>query len=145
MGYYSDVGLAMYKKDFEDMLKFFKKESKDAYDTWTCADDYQLFENRKDASNPVILARIYSTKWYNEFPEVIYTQDYLNSCEDKEIEYQFIRLGEDLDDNDEQYFGDLWEYCSIVRDIQPDISPKLTGNYSQIFHEVSLANINEII
>ena len=147
MGYYSDVGLAMYKKDFENMLKHFKETCAEAYDTWTKADDYALFENKSDPSNPVIVANIYSTNWYESFDDVCATEDYLHSCceDDKDICYQFVRIGEDMDDNEEQYNGGLWEYCSINRSIDSDWSPTMTGKFSTIFKQVSAANINELI
>lgn len=147
MGYYSDVGLAMYKKDFENMLKHFKGTCHEAYVTWTSADDYTLFENKKEPSNPVIVAKIYTTKWYGELDDVRATEDYLHSCsdEDKDICYQFVRIGEDMDDNEEQYNGGLWEYCSICRNIDSDWAPTMTGNFSTIFNLVNAANIEELI
>lgn len=145
MGYYSDVGLAMYKKDFENMLKYFKETCAEAYDTWTKADDYALFENKEEPSNPVIVAKIYMTKWYRSFDDVEATTNYLFSCSDKDIKYQFIRIGEELGDDEEQYNGGLWEYCSINRSISSDWSPTMTGKFSTIFKQVSAANINELI
>jgi len=127
------------------MLNHFKASNEEAHRTWTHADDYSLFENRKDPSNPVILAKIYTTKWYREFSDVDATMQYLYHCDSENIQYVYVHIGEDLEDNEELYNGDLWEYCGIQRSIESDVAPNAVGNYAQIFKQNESVNINEII
>lgn len=146
MGYYSDVAVCMYKKDYMDMLKHFKEKSPDAYGTWTTA-DYKIFRNRKDESNPIVTAVIYMTKWYKEFEDVIYTEKYLDYCDEADIPYQYIRIGEESGDEDERYSGSgvLWEYCNIARKIDWGFDPIKTGDYAGVIAEPDSVNVDEII
>ena len=55
-------------------------------------------------------------KWYDRFEEVQAIQDFIEWCEDEQIEvdgkqvnadeyYRFVRIGEDMDDNETQGWG----------------------------------------
>ncbi len=139
MGYCSNVALAMYKKDFETMMHYFKENCRDAYDTWSGA-ELSFFEDDKDQ---VIVAKLYWMKWYAAFDEVIQTEEYLANLE--ETPYHFTRVGEFLEDNVDEDQGDMWEYCCIERVISSSYKPTKTVRYQEVYLEPGLANIEEFI
>lgn len=147
MGYYSDVALCMHKSDFVDMLQYFKKHESEAYDTWSRADRYETFYNHSDPSNPIITAYIDYTKWYEDFDDVMYTDKYLSIMEDKDLDFRFVRVGEEQGDFEERTASGsaLWEYCEIKITIDSYCSPDSTGSYEQIFGSSETINIEEII
>ena len=39
-------------------------------------------------------------KWYNDIPEIREWEDFFDKLEDEEVSYDFIRIGEDIEDSE---------------------------------------------
>lgn len=109
MGYRSDVGIALYTKDFNTMIKRAKelKKNKEPYELIKNADKYSA-DNRK-----ITILYFSDVKWYTDFKEVQWIENFI-----KKIQSVFIRIGEELDDNEETVYNegyDLLEYCFLTR------------------------------
>ena len=99
MGYRSDVAIAMTKKAAE-LLK--TKLAEATPDQRYLLDNPDLYE--VDSKTEEALWRWHYVKWYEEFDEVAFIDNYL-----KELsidDYLFIRLGENYDDIELR--GDFW-------------------------------------
>ena len=109
MGYRSEVGIALYTKDYKTMLKRVKelKKNKEPYELIKNADKYS-------ADNGKITILYFSdVKWYTDFKEVQWVENFI-----KKVQSVFIRIGEELDDNEETVYNegyDLLEYCFLTR------------------------------
>lgn len=109
MGYRSEVGIALYTKDYKTMLKRVKelKKNKESYELIKNADRYS-------ADNGKITILYFSdVKWYADFKEVQWIENFI-----KKVQSVFIRIGEELDDNEETVYNegyDLLEYCFLTR------------------------------
>ena len=109
MGYRSEVGIALYTKDYKTMLKRVKelKKNKEPYELIKNADKYS-------ADNGKITILYFSdVKWYTDFKEVQWIENFI-----KKVQSVFIRIGEELDDNEETVYNegyDLLEYCFLTR------------------------------
>lgn len=109
MGYRSEVGIALYTKDYKTMLKRVKelKKNKESYELIKNADRY-------NADNGKITILYFSdVKWYADFKEVQWIENFI-----KKVQSVFIRIGEELDDNEETVYNegyDLLEYCFLTR------------------------------
>lgn len=109
MGYRSEVGIALYTKDYKTMLKRVKelKKNKESYELIKNADRYS-------ADNGKITILYFSdVKWYANFKEVQWIENFI-----KKVQSVFIRIGEELDDNEETVYNegyDLLEYCFLTR------------------------------
>lgn len=131
MGYYSAVSIVMPQEDYERMIKkenFLKymKDSnfKSCYSNVKTPEDFYddlvyMLEKGSD-ENKVIQYKdkdcryisLDYTKWYSEFPEVSYVNQFLKDLD----YYQFMRIGEDLDDFEERGCCD---YLTFERKIVP--------------------------
>ena len=109
MGYRSEVGIALYTKDYKTMLKRVKelKKNKEPYELIKNADKYS-------ADNGKITILYFSdVKWYTDFKEVQWVENFI-----KKVQSVFIRIGEELDDNEETVYNegyDLLNYCFLTR------------------------------
>lgn len=109
MGYRSEVGIALYTKDYKTMLKRVKELKKNK-------ESYELIKNanRYSADNGKITILYFSdVKWYADFKEVQWIENFI-----KKVQSVFIRIGEELDDNEETVYNegyDLLEYCFLTR------------------------------
>lgn len=54
-------------------------------------------------------------KWYNSYPEIQLMENFMSELDEKEIPYEFIRMGED--DGDIEHRGD-WDLFYISRSIE---------------------------
>lgn len=114
MGYYSDVAIAMYRKDFEKMVRAAKSnETTSGLELIKAA---CLHEARANGL-PTITMYWNCVKWYNTFDSVRFIMSFLN---ENDITYQFRRIGDEYDDieitgNDEDY--KLIDLLDILRDI----------------------------
>lgn len=108
MGYRSDVGIALYTKDFNTMIKRAKAlKDKSTYELIEYADKY-IADARK-----VTILYFSDIKWYREFKDVSWIENFI-----KKVPAAFIRIGEDLEDNEEITYNegyDLFSYCSLTR------------------------------
>lgn len=118
MGYRSDVGLAMYKDDFDKMIRTAAEENLDLTDLFRCAGVYQH-------DSGVVTVYWEYVKWYEEFNDVCFVMEYIGK-----IASLFIRMGESSDDEIEVRYGndddsiDFDEYMYPIREIYVDTSGK---------------------
>ena len=109
MGYRSEVGIALYTKDYKTMIKRAKelKKNKEPYELIKNADKYS-------ADNGKITILYFSdVTWYADFKEVQWIENFI-----KKVQSVFIRVGEELDDNEETVYNegyDLLEDCFLTR------------------------------
>jgi hypothetical protein len=59
-----------------------------------------------------------SVKWYDSFPEVESFVKFLGEIQELEYQYEFIRLGEDADDIEDDCTGDANGYLSVSRSVE---------------------------
>lgn len=109
MGYRSEVGIALYTKDYKTMIKRAKelKKNKEPYELIKNADKYNA-DNRK-----ITILYFSDVKWYTDFKEVQWIEHFI-----KKVQSVFIRIGEELDDNEETVYNegyDLLGYCFLTR------------------------------
>lgn len=103
MGYHSDVYIAMTKTRYKDMIAEALCSDENGFENLFIYPDEICYE---DSSNMIVF-KIYNIKWYQDYSEVSFIQNFLFDSEDG---YNFIRIGEDFGDiekkNDEGYFGE---------------------------------------
>ena len=109
MGYRSEVGIALYTKDYKAMIKRAKelKKNKEPYELIKNADKYNA-DNRK-----ITILYFSDVKWYTDFKEIQWIEHFI-----KKVQSVFIRIGEELDDNEETVYNEgygLLGYCSLTR------------------------------
>lgn len=101
MGYRSDVAITLYKKDYEELDKRCKESNTALKIFWRNADITQ--------NETVAVIQFTDVKWYDNFEEVKYIMNFLHS---NNRSFHFIRIGEDVDDTEEQmYQSDDEFYC----------------------------------
>lgn len=105
MGYRSDVSLTIEKPDFDKLLE--EINSSDNYAK-------QMFNLAKKhiCGNFVTLYWEW-VKWYEDFEEVIFFEKFYQKLD----HYKFIRLGENEEDNYEDYRGDYIDCTNMERSI----------------------------
>lgn len=126
MGYYSAVGISIKEKDYQKLQNNIKKgldfeddtakqgTIKDVKRLMACCDTSYKFipDGEKEVYHYFGWDYI---KWYeNHFAEVDYIMDFIRSFDDG---YNFIRLGEDVDDTQEEINSDLYTIC-VERSIE---------------------------
>jgi hypothetical protein len=118
MGYRSDVTALVYPAGGEhnllnyDRLKTLMNTTfKDMLDTWG---DYFNWDDR----HRVLKFTAESIKWYDSYPDVARFTVFLTEVRDLEYEYEFIRIGEDMDDVEEDSTGDAENYMYVTRSIE---------------------------
>lgn len=105
MGYRSDVKLVMTKKAYDGMVAMAENEfGLNSY-------EYDFIANNEDKKiakdNDIVILSWNDVKWYNDFAEVQFIQEYLNVMYDANESYNFIRLGEEIDDIEKEgCYGD---------------------------------------
>jgi hypothetical protein len=126
MGYRSEVGLClnkMGKAALDKALQEAEQENHPELEEFKKMFTTRADEKREDASGAV--AYLWkNTKWYNDsdgYPDVAFVEDFMNrldSADDDNIEYLFLRVGESYDDIEER--GRFWDNplgMGIVRDV----------------------------
>ena len=114
MGYRSEVGIALYTKDYKAMLKRAKelKRNKEPY-------TLIKYANKYGADNGKITILYFSdVKWYTDFKDVSWIENFI-----QKVDSAFVRTGEDMNDNEEMCYNEGWdllEYCRLTRTV--DIS-----------------------
>ena len=122
MGYRSDVKALIYPAGGEhNLLNYDKLKTlmnttfKDVLDYWS--DDYFTWDDK----HRVLKFDANSIKWYDSYPEVDRFTKFLEEVRDLEYEYEFIRLGEEGDDVDEDSTGDAEGYMYVSRSIEVNL------------------------
>nr|DAK26600.1 MAG TPA: hypothetical protein [Caudoviricetes sp.] len=88
MGYMSNVGITLYKKDYEDM-KTAAEKTGDKYIS-EFVDSFEVYET---GNKDVIQLGMTFVKWYKELDEIKFVRNFL-----KDKPYRFLRVGELMDD-----------------------------------------------
>ena len=119
MGYRSDVKALIYPVSGEhNLLNYDKLKTlmnttfKDVFDAWN--DEYFKWNDE----NRVLEFSADSIKWYDSYPDVARFTRFLSEVQELEYEYEFIRLGEDMDDVEEDSTGDSEGYLYVSRSIE---------------------------
>ena len=103
MGYRSDVRIRTTKEGYEIMKeeidKYLNEKVEDNLD-YTPANLVKHTDNTDIDGNVVTMDWNY-IKWYDFFPEIMAVINALGILQEKDIDYQFMRVGEDLDDIEE--------------------------------------------
>ena len=106
MGYRSDVRLRTTKEGYEIMKAEIDKCLEEKKKTGDRDFDYEPENLLKTANNTDIDGETVTVdwtymKWYDCYVEVMAFNSALHILADKDIDYQFMRIGEDLDDIEE--------------------------------------------
>ena len=95
MGYYSQVGLCVKQKDFEELKERFGTEYGYMLEKNFC--DIITIED-SDYGN-IIVCNWDSIKWYPySFKEIVMVEDFLSELEERDEEFSFVRIGEEYGD-----------------------------------------------
>lgn len=131
MGYRSDVGIALYTKDFKTMVKRAKAlKNKSIYELIDYANKYTANEGK------VTILYFSDVKWYNEYKDVGWIENFIDK-----VDAVLVRTGEDMDDNEETCFNEgceLFEYCRLTRmvDISGDKQIEEDDNLNELLEEI---------
>ena len=124
MGYRNDVRICMSEDNFYTLIEQGRKEG--------FADhNYLLDENamkickKKDG---IVVFGWDWIKWEEDFRDVEFVMNFLDNMREEGYPFQFVRIGEDLDDNEEMWYrgpNDDDYRCDVIgisREIYVDIS-----------------------
>ena len=101
MGYYSDVAIVMREKDYNQMIRRAKAlKNSNVMDLIELAKCYKDGYSRKRR-----ILKWEGVKWYEEYSDVRWVCKFIEN-----IDCIFIRIGEDLEDNVYDMFGDPYSY-----------------------------------
>lgn len=96
MGYYSDVAISMFKKDFDNLVVKAKKSDAETEALSLLKHAKILMESpSSEKDDPIVVLQWYATKWYYRFKDVQCIMSYLR---DNYINYYFVRCGEEQGD-----------------------------------------------
>jgi len=99
MGYYSEVA-----------IKLSKKANERATDNLKVRDALKQCgaEKVRDLKDGGVVYHIENIKWYSDFDEIAAIEGFLKSLDaEKEEFYEFMRLGEDENDNEHDWNGEV--------------------------------------
>lgn len=113
MGYRSDVILALGP---EVMPQFMVTMAKSPKARELCWSDHDEMIKDYSGEKGAFLFRWTGIKWYDSYEEIQAIQDFVDWCENESIEvegkevdasdyYRFVRIGEEMDDNEVQGWG----------------------------------------
>lgn len=103
MGYISDVKICMKRKSYEELRKRVAE-----HEAFRYMFDKGFFELRElEDDKDVVVCSWDSIKWYSSFEEIGIIEDYLDELQDREIDFRFIRVGEEYNDIEyKEYYRD---------------------------------------
>ena len=123
MGYRSDVRIVTSKNGFEKLKEFVENYLKEKNE------DYNLLKEcdiKKEGNNQCYFGWNW-IKWYeNDYAEIDAIMEGLNHLGEEEYSYRYMRIGEDREDYDEQYYdGDKeseqdLEYPNLIREFDDE-------------------------
>jgi len=111
MGYRSEVYLGVDKELVEKVLTFVGL-NQDVYKLM-----FEYADEVKKTNKGGIFFRWEDIKWYDGFDEISKLHDFLNENDDH---YRFFRMGENVDDVDEQGYSDNY-YFELSRQVHVGI------------------------
>lgn len=104
MGYRSEVAIAIHTKNYNTMIRRATNlKDPNIYEFIDSADRYVINDRKV-----TVLAWDW-VKWYPEFKEVAWIENFI-----KKIDAVFIRIGEDMDDNEQRCYGDDYELQDYI-------------------------------
>ena len=105
MGYYSDVAIAIRKRDAKRLFDEVAKRPDEDIVKWFFSNKMEEFNINDADANPdgIQVLRWYGVKWYDEFEEVQYIMNFIRSL--GYGSYEFMRIGED--DCDVEHEGEI--------------------------------------
>jgi hypothetical protein len=119
MGYRSDVQALIYPANGDTNLLEYNKLKllmnttfKDVYESW--GNDWFTWDDK----HRVLKFSANSVKWYDSYPEIERFIKFLAEVRDLEYEYEFIRIGEEDDDVEEDSTGDAQGFMYVSRTIE---------------------------
>ncbi len=115
MGYRSEVKIAMKLSDYEEMMA--------RLDYYTNKEEIECFMSMSEVRNvisegqKVVIIHWDWVKWYTEYKEVQYIEEYLGELSANLKPYKFVRIGEESTDVE---VSDSWgedgdDCCDIIR------------------------------
>ena len=97
MGYYSEVKIAMRESDYIELLNrvnyYTNKDMLSIFIKDMCSTKTVINNGQK-----VVILHWDWVKWYQEFKEVQYIEEYIAELNDQCKPYKFVRIGEDSSD-----------------------------------------------
>lgn len=105
MGYRSDVRIRTTKEGLEIMEKFVEKYIKENVNEENLEGyDYNLLNSAEitENTNSITLDWNYM-KWYDRYKDVDAIMKSLDELSNKDIDYQYVRIGEEVDDVEERW------------------------------------------
>lgn len=115
MGYYSQVSILMDKESTDEFIKKLANEMPEhlGYFGEALEEGFKTFGI--DETKPYRIFHFEWTKWYDDmFPEIQFMMRFLRNIEEPHY-YDFMRLGEDMDDVEHEYSYDC--YFGVTRDV----------------------------
>lgn len=116
MGYYSEVKIAMRESDYIELLNrvdyYTNKDSLSIFVKDMCSAKTVVNNGQK-----VVILHWDWVKWYQEFKEVQYIEEYLAELNEQYKPYKFVRIGEESNDIEvlDSYGIDGDDCCDIIR------------------------------
>lgn len=115
MGYYSQVSILMDKESTDDFIKKLAKELPEHIKFYSNALEEGFKTFGIDETKPYRIFHFDWIKWYDDFfPEIQFMMRFLRNIEEPHY-YDFMRLGEDMDDVEHEYSG--YYYFDVTRDV----------------------------
>ena len=119
MGYRSDVKALIYPQggdqnllEYDKLKLLFNTTFKDVFEAW--GKDYFEWDDK----HRVLIFNADSVKWYDSYPEVQKFVQFLTDVAGLDYQYEFLRLGEEDDDIEDDRTGDAEGYMYINRSIE---------------------------
>lgn len=105
MGYISNVGIALYEKDYERMKSAAIKTNNENIIRFV-----NSFTEHMGKEPDIIHLEMSWTKWYeHDFVEVDFVKNFL-----EDVPHRFLRIGEELEDMEEESRGDIEAYDMYI-------------------------------
>jgi hypothetical protein len=119
MGYRSEVKALIYPASgdqnllqYEQLKVLMNTTFKDVYEAW--GDEWFTWDDK----HRVLKFSAESVKWYESYPDVAKFSPFLDEAHKLGYEYEFIRVGEDIDDIEDDSTGDAEGYLYVQRTIE---------------------------
>ena len=119
MGYRSDVQALIYPLggdqnllEYDKLKLLFNTTFKDVFEAW--GKDYFSWDDK----HRVLKFDANSVKWYDSYPEVQKFVQFLTDVAGLDYQYEFLRLGEEDDDIEDDRTGDAQGFMYINRSIE---------------------------
>lgn len=123
MGYRSDIRIVTSKDGFEKLKEFVKNYLKEHNENYNLLEQCDI---KQEGKEQCYFGWNY-VKWYeNDYTDVDAIMEGLNYLSENEYSYRYMRIGEDREDYDEQYYdadreSELYlEYPNMIREFDDE-------------------------